>query len=150
MAARCSDPAAVVALPDLDTIYKVPLVLHEAGLDSNICELLNIWTREPDVSCWRAIVASPAHTRQRVPAALEGKHLDLATPYNRPTAALPPDGEVGLRVDSACGLGGGVLACAAVAALLGDAVVDGTRVVAGAVSPRRASGRLRLAETRDI
>ena len=84
--------AAVVALPDLDTIYKVPLVLHEAGLDSIMCELLNIWTREPDVNCWRKIVASQEQPRHRVKVAMVGKYVDLAESYKSLAEALTHGG----------------------------------------------------------
>ncbi len=84
--------AAVVALPDLDTIYKVPLVLHEAGLDSIMCELLNIWTREPDVRCWREIVKAQENPRQRVRIAMVGKYVDLAESYKSLTEALTHGG----------------------------------------------------------
>ncbi|MGB1701171.1 MAG: CTP synthase, partial [Nannocystaceae bacterium] len=84
--------AAVVALPDLDTIYKVPLVLHEAGLDAIMCELLNIWTREPDVRCWREIVAAQENPRQRIRVAMVGKYVDLAESYKSLTEALTHGG----------------------------------------------------------
>src|SRR5687767_5307555 len=40
-------PDSVMSLPDQDSIYKVPLVLQAEGLDDKICDLLNIWSREP-------------------------------------------------------------------------------------------------------
>jgi CTP synthase len=58
---------AVISAPeDLETIYRVPLALHE-GLDVRLCELLNIWSREPDsvaVAAHRQHAAGPPPTRQ--------------------------------------------------------------------------------------
>ena len=41
--------------PDLDSIYKIPLLLHEQGMDQAIVDRLNIWTGAPDLSSWRKV-----------------------------------------------------------------------------------------------
>jgi CTP synthase len=80
--------SSVVALPDLDTIYKVPLVLREAGLDATICEHLNVWTREPDLAAWRRIVDVLTSPKQRVRIGMVGKYVDLAESYKSLSEAL--------------------------------------------------------------
>ena len=47
--------SCVVECQDVDSIYKVPLVLHEQGFDRIICDLLNIWTAAPELERWRHI-----------------------------------------------------------------------------------------------
>src|SRR5687768_5203340 len=47
---------AVIAAPDVSTIYELPLRLHQEGLDQTLVERLNIWSREPDLSAWERTV----------------------------------------------------------------------------------------------
>src|SRR3990167_3948280 len=50
----CSiDVDCVMTARDVSSIYEVPLRLHEEGLDAKIVELLNIWTRTPDLKEWK-------------------------------------------------------------------------------------------------
>ena len=79
---------AVISLQDQDTIYKVPLALHEAGLDDEACELLNIWSREPQLGEWERIVHILEHPSQRAKIAVVGKYVDLAESYKSLTEAL--------------------------------------------------------------
>ena len=79
---------AVVALPDQDTIYEVPLALHEAGMDEKVCELMNIWSREPQLQEWERIVEVLHNPAARVPIAMVGKYVDLTESYKSLTEAL--------------------------------------------------------------
>jgi len=83
---------AVIPAKDEDTIYKVPLALHEAGLDDRLCELLNIWSREPDLSKWERIVRILEHPDRRVRIAMVGKYVDLAESYKSLSEALTHGG----------------------------------------------------------
>jgi CTP synthase len=79
---------AVIAAEDKDTIYKVPLALHEAGLDDKLCELLNIWSREPQLDQWEHIVRIWEQPQHRVRIAMVGKYVDLAESYKSLSEAL--------------------------------------------------------------
>jgi CTP synthase len=83
---------AVVPLQDLDTIYQVPLSLHEAGMDDKLCALLNIWTREPKLEQWQRIVDTLRSPQQRVRIAMVGKYVDLAESYKSLSEALTHGG----------------------------------------------------------
>jgi CTP synthase len=83
---------AVVPLQDLDTIYQVPLSLHEAGMDDKLCALLNIWTREPKLDQWQRIVDTLRSPQQRVRIAMVGKYVDLAESYKSLSEALTHGG----------------------------------------------------------
>lgn len=83
---------AVVPAEDMDTIYKVPLALHESGLDDKLCELLNIWTREPDISEWERIVRIVTEPSRTVRLAMVGKYVDLAESYKSLSEALTHGG----------------------------------------------------------
>ncbi len=83
---------AVIPAEDADTIYKVPLALHEAGLDDEVCELLNIWSREPKLDEWERIVSVLEKPQLRVKIAMVGKYVDLAESYKSLTEALTHGG----------------------------------------------------------
>jgi CTP synthase len=78
----------VILLPDQDTIYKVPLVLHAEGLDDKLCELLNIWSREPRLDEWKRIVHTLENPQHRVRIGVVGKYVDLAESYKSLHEAL--------------------------------------------------------------
>jgi CTP synthase len=78
----------VISMPDVDTIYKVPRVLHEQGLDELICMKLQQLTRPTDLRRWDSLVHEvqrPAHT---VTIAMCGKYTDLSDSYKSLNEAL--------------------------------------------------------------
>jgi CTP synthase len=79
---------SVISLPDQDIIYKVPMVLRAEGLDDKICEMLNIWSREPPLEEWRRIVDTLEHPQHRVSIGIVGKYVDLAESYKSLHEAL--------------------------------------------------------------
>jgi CTP synthase len=81
-------PDCVISLPDQDTIYKVPRVLHEEGLDDKLCEMLNIWSREPKLDEWKRIVDTIEHPEHKVRIGVVGKYVDLAESYKSLHEAL--------------------------------------------------------------
>ena len=73
---------------DVDTIYKVPRMLHEQGLDRLICEKLHINTPPADLSRWDALVHAVEHPKQEVSIAMVGKYVDLSDSYKSLNEAL--------------------------------------------------------------
>src|SRR6266581_3664334 len=47
---------AVISAHDADSIYQVPLTLHEEGLDGCLTSMLRLPEREPDLAEWRSLV----------------------------------------------------------------------------------------------
>ena len=82
----------VIPLPDADTIYRVPLMLHDARLDDVVCDLLNIWSREPQLDEWRRIVGVIKNPEHRVKIGVVGKYVDLAESYKSLSEALTHGG----------------------------------------------------------
>ena len=83
------DEASVVNAYDVDTIYELPLVLHREGLDQEIIERLNIWTRTPDLSPWEKVVNTIRHPKNGcVTIAMVGKYVELTESYKSLTEAL--------------------------------------------------------------
>ena len=78
----------VIPLPDADTIYAVPLILHEWRMDDVVCELLNIWSREPKLDEWKRIVDVIRSPERTITIGVVGKYVDLAESYKSLTEAL--------------------------------------------------------------
>ncbi|MGE0784425.1 MAG: CTP synthase [Sandaracinaceae bacterium] len=80
---------AVISASDVDVIYELPLALHQEGIDQQITERLNIWSREPDLSAWRRAVDNLRSPRKgRVKIALVGKYVHLRDSYKSLHEAL--------------------------------------------------------------
>jgi len=66
---------SVITLIDVDSIYEVPLRLHEEGADDRILEKLGIWTGAPHIKPWEKLIKkikNPAHT---VTIGITGKYV---------------------------------------------------------------------------
>src|ERR671917_1171558 len=75
------DLEAVVALPTVETIYEVPLVLERAGLDAYIVRELGLSTGQPDLQPWSEMVEMIKHPKRQVRIALVGKYVQLKDAY---------------------------------------------------------------------
>ena len=78
----------VISMPDVDTIYKVPRVLHEQGLDEMICMKLQLLTRPADLRRWDTLVHEVEHPKGVVTIAMCGKYTDLSDSYKSLNEAL--------------------------------------------------------------
>ncbi len=65
----------------MPTIYEVPLRYHDEGLDQRVCEKLNIWTGEPNLSKWRRVVKTAQNPKTTVNIAVVGKYVNLKDAY---------------------------------------------------------------------
>jgi CTP synthase len=75
------DARAVVPLMTVDTIYRVPLLLEDAGLGDYIVNRLSLTAGPPDLADWRAIVDRLTNPRGRVSIAVVGKYVELPDAY---------------------------------------------------------------------
>ena len=78
----------VISMWDVDTIYKVPRMLHEQGLDELICMKLQLLTRPADLRRWDTLVHEVEHPRSEVTIAMCGKYTDLSDSYKSLNEAL--------------------------------------------------------------
>ena len=75
-------PKAVIEARDVqNTIYEVPLLLHEEGLDELVCELLHLEGPPPDLTNWRKFVDRIISPKKRVKIAVVGKYIELQDAY---------------------------------------------------------------------
>ncbi len=78
----------VISVWDVDTIYKVPRMLHEQGLDGLICDKLRIHTPPANLKRWDELVNRVEHPERSVTIAMCGKYTDLSDSYKSLNEAL--------------------------------------------------------------
>jgi CTP synthase len=78
----------VISVWDADTIYKVPRMLHEQGLDGLICDKLRIHTPPANLKRWDELVRQVENPQQEVTIAMCGKYTDLSDSYKSLNEAL--------------------------------------------------------------
>ncbi|MBA3036507.1 MAG: CTP synthase [Desulfobacterium sp.] len=79
---------AVITALDVESIYEVPLIFHNEGLDDKIIELLNIWTRAPRLEAWKDLVKRIKSLKHSVKIAIVGKYTNLTESYKSLNEAL--------------------------------------------------------------
>lgn len=83
---------AVITAQDVDTIYEVPIHLHEEGIDDRIVEALDLNVSDIDLTVWKTIVERVKHPAKHVTIALVGKYIDLKEAYKSLCEALTHGG----------------------------------------------------------
>ena len=78
----------VISMWDVDTIYKVPRMLHEQGLDGLICDKLRLHTPPANLKRWDDLVYETEHPKTQVNIAMVGKYVDLSDSYKSLNEAL--------------------------------------------------------------
>jgi len=71
----------VVNAADADSLYEIPLVIHEEGLDDFLCDILQINSPEPDLEKWRNLVTKVRSATGSVRVGLIGKYVTLIDAY---------------------------------------------------------------------
>src|SRR3954469_7238493 len=81
-------PDAVFSAEDVSCIYEVPIKFHQEGVDDKIAELLNIWSRAPELTGWETVVERMRSSKHEVDIALVGKYVDLVESYKSLNEAI--------------------------------------------------------------
>jgi len=81
-------PEEVIAAEDVKCIYELPLNFHKEGLDQKIVELLNIWTRAPQLEEWESFVDQVKSLEETVTIGIVGKYVNLHESYKSLNEAL--------------------------------------------------------------
>ncbi|MBN2282809.1 MAG: CTP synthase [Deltaproteobacteria bacterium] len=79
---------AVFTAKDVESIYEVPLIYHQEGVDQKIVDLLNIWTGQPRLGAWERLVERIKNPSHEVTIAIVGKYVDWADSYKSLNEAL--------------------------------------------------------------
>ncbi|GAB1259068.1 CTP synthase [Aurantivibrio plasticivorans] len=72
---------AVVPLPDANTIYAIPRLLHEYHLDQIVLKNFGLEAGEADLSEWDRVVDGKLNPKREVTIAMVGKYMDLLDAY---------------------------------------------------------------------
>ena len=88
---------SVISVWDVDSIYKIPRMLHEQRVDDRLCEVLRLEARPANLAVWDRLVERQAHPSRTVRIALVGKYVDLTESYKSLAEALI---HAGLHTDS--------------------------------------------------
>jgi CTP synthase len=78
----------VISVWDADTIYKVPRMLHEQGLDEMICMKFQLLTKPANLGRWDRLVKEVASPQGEVTIAMAGKYTELSDSYKSLNEAL--------------------------------------------------------------
>ncbi|HEY7744065.1 MAG TPA: CTP synthase [Burkholderiales bacterium] len=79
---------AVISAVDVDSIYKIPAMLHAQKLDDIVCRKLGLDPPPANLSSWERLVHALEHPQRTVNIALVGKYVDLTESYKSLTEAL--------------------------------------------------------------
>ncbi len=93
IAIHCNlDPDAVIAAIDVETVYEVPLVYREEGLDNLLEKRFQFNLPPPDLSTWETVVNRIKKPKLEANIAIVGKYVDLKDSYKSLTEALTHGG----------------------------------------------------------
>ena len=82
------NPKAVISATDSDSIYKIPMMLHDQKIDDIVCEKFNITAKKPNLNQWKKITELLDKATQKIDIAFVGKYVDLTESYKSLTEAL--------------------------------------------------------------
>ena len=78
----------VISLQDAKSIYQIPMILHEQGLDELVVNKLGLSAKPADLSEWQAVVDAQAIQTMTVKIAMVGKYMELSDAYKSVSEAL--------------------------------------------------------------
>jgi CTP synthase len=79
---------AVISAVDADSIYRIPLLLHEQGLDEIVVNKLRLNVPPADLTEWQKVVDALSHLSSEVSIAIVGKYVDHSDAYKSLNEAL--------------------------------------------------------------
>ncbi|BBB66411.1 CTP synthase [Undibacterium sp. YM2] len=78
----------VISVWDADTIYKIPQMLHDQGLDKIVCDKLGLSPKPADLAMWDKLIYALENPKEEVTIGMVGKYVDLTESYKSLTEAL--------------------------------------------------------------
>jgi CTP synthase len=79
---------AVISATDVDSIYRIPAMLHAQNLDDIVCHKLGLAPPPANLSSWEKLIYALEHPQRSVNIGLVGKYVDLTESYKSLTEAL--------------------------------------------------------------
>lgn len=78
----------VISLQDAKSIYQIPMILHEQGLDEIVVKKLGLTPKSADLAEWQAVVDAQAIKTMTVKIGVVGKYTELSDAYKSINEAL--------------------------------------------------------------
>lgn len=91
------DREAVISLADAQTIYSIPLHLHQEKLDKIVVERLGLSCKDADLSEWQRVEKAKLYPKQEVKIAMVGKYTELLDAYKSLIEAIQ---HAGIQLDT--------------------------------------------------
>lgn len=79
---------AVIEALDVDSIYRIPVLLSKQGLDDIVVEKMKLPGKKPDLSDWKAFIDAMENPTGEVSVAMVGKYMDLTEAYKSLSESL--------------------------------------------------------------
>lgn len=79
---------AVIPLQDVDFVYKIPMELHNQGLDDIVVDMLGIQAKPADLREWERVVDAYQNPTTEIVIGMVGKYVDLTESYKSLSEAL--------------------------------------------------------------
>jgi CTP synthase len=82
---------AVISLIDVDSVYRLPMLLHKQGLDKIVCNKLNLNDdkyKNADLTEWEQVINAYDNPKNEVTVAMVGKYMDLTESYKSLSESL--------------------------------------------------------------
>ncbi|WP_225748371.1 CTP synthase [Eikenella sp. Marseille-P7795] len=79
---------AIVGSYDVESIYECPEMLYNQGIDTIICEQLQLNVKQADLTEWKKIVRAIKNPQHKANIAMVGKYVDLTESYKSLSEAL--------------------------------------------------------------
>ena len=79
---------AVFQSIDVDTVYRLPLLLESQGMDKTLSKMLNIWSRASSLESWQQITDKIIQPKRKVTVGFVGKYVQLVESYKSLNEAL--------------------------------------------------------------
>ncbi|HSM97891.1 MAG TPA: CTP synthase [Gallionella sp.] len=79
---------AVISMWDVNSIYKVPQMLNQQGLDRIVCEELGLNLPPADLAVWAKLVTALENPQHKITIGMVGKYVDLTESYKSLIEAL--------------------------------------------------------------
>ncbi|MBL6903034.1 MAG: CTP synthase [SAR86 cluster bacterium] len=85
----CSvNPASVISMHDVSTVYSIPLLLHKQKVDEIIISKLKIKSKKPNLNDWKRVVSAKVNPVHEINVAFVGKYTELKDSYKSINEAL--------------------------------------------------------------
>lgn len=79
---------SVISMPDVNSIYKIPILLNLQKVDEIVTDKLNLSCKKPDLEDWKRVSEAHTNPKNEVTIAMVGKYTDLKDAYKSLNEAL--------------------------------------------------------------